>query len=238
MKHTGRIIIAVLGVALIGVATWGHLTRRHLERRYDALVEDREGLELRLGEVLVAHQRLKDNFKSEQDRSQELSETLASTRGMLEELETRLTGESRNVRELQTRLTALQQQMEQLQGELVLVLQEQEHVKREHVKERTKQQQATTKPANLIELQRIVVGGETSPAFHGRIVSVHHDWDFVIIDLGWDAVKVGDTVSIVRDEQLLARARVDRVQEGVCAATVLPEWETELVRVNDTVQML
>lgn len=235
MKHIGRIVIAILGVGLIGVATWGHLTRRHLERRYDAMVEDRAELELRLGEVLVAHQRLKDNFKSEQLRSQELSEQLASTRGMLEEMEIRLTGESQNVRELQTRLTAFQQQMEQLQGELVLVFQEQERVKG-----RTKQKQrhATTKPADLIELQRIVVSGGTSPAFRGRIVSVHHDWDFVIIDLGWDAVKVGDTVSIVRDKQLLARARVDRVQEGVCAATVLPEWETESVHVNDTVQML
>ncbi len=235
MKHIERIVIAILGVALIGVATWGHLTRRHLERRYDALVEDREELELRLGEVLVAHQRLKDNFKSEQDRSQELSDTLVSTRGMLQDMETRLASESQSVRELQTRLTALQQQMEQLQGELVLVFQEQEQLKG---RTKRKQQQATTKPSALIELQRIVVGGETLPAFHGRIVSVHHDWDFVIIDLGWDAVKVGDTVSIVRDDQLLARARVDRVQEGVCAATVLPEWETELVRVNDTVQML
>ena len=107
------------------------------------------------------------------------------------------------------------------------------------MKERTKgKRQATTKPADPIELQRIVVSGETSPAFLGRIVSVHHDWDFVIIDLGWDAVKVGDTVSIIRGNQLLARARVDRVQEGVCAATVLPEWETESVRVNDTVQIL
>ena len=237
MKRTGPVIIAILSVALIGVVTWGHLTRRQLERRYDALVEDRGKLELRLGEVLVAQQRLKDNFKNEQVRSQELSDTLASTRGMLQEMETRLTGESQNVRELQTRLTALQQQMEQLQGELVVMFQEQEQ---RQAKGRTKRkpQRATTKRADLIELQRIVVSGETSPAFHGRIVSVHHDWNFVIIDLGWDMVKVGDTVSIVRDEQLLARARVDRVQEGVCAATVLPEWETESVRVNDTVQML
>ena len=59
-----------------------------------------------------------------------------------------------------------------------------------------------------------------------------------MIDLGWDAVRIGDTVSIVRNGQLLAKARIDRVQEGVSAATLLSDWETAEIHVNDLVRVL
>ncbi|MBI2495770.1 MAG: hypothetical protein HYW10_04315 [Candidatus Omnitrophica bacterium] len=61
---------------------------------------------------------------------------------------------------------------------------------------------------------------------------------FVIISLGWGAVRIGDTVSIFRNDRLLAHARVERVQESACAATVLPAWKAADIRANDLVHVL
>ena len=92
--------------------------------------------------------------------------------------------------------------------------------------------------SNPVQLERVVVSHADASELKGRIVSVHQDWNFVVIDLGWDAVKIGDTVSIFHNEQLLAKARIERVQEAVCAATILPEWNAASVQVNDVARVL
>jgi len=92
-----------------------------------------------------------------------------------------------------------------------------------------------------IRLEKVVVGepgAATAAGFEGRVVSIHPEWQFIVVDLGWDAVTIGDVVSIYRGEQFLAKARVDRVQEAVCAATVLPEWQQAVLQVNDAVRPL
>lgn len=226
MKRGRQILIAVVGVAVIGVAVSEHLARRRMERRYQASVEVRAKLEVHIAEVLTAHERLKEDFRSEQEQSRILSESLTVTRWELEDVEVRLAGESRNVRKLQQRFTTLQRQMDQLQGELVLALQEGGLPASEKT------------DAGPVELERIVVSTESASMFRGRVVSVHPDWDFVVINLGWDAVRIGDTVSIIRDEELLAKVRVDRIQAGVSAATILPEWESATIHINDIAQLL
>ena len=151
-------------------------------------------------------------------------------RNELEQSVGRLMEETRTVRELQMHLAAMQQQMDQLQGELAVTLQE-------HQGTPGQARQQQPKPAP-VQLEKIVVSDAGSVGLQGRVLSVHRDWSFVVIDLGWDAVKIGDVASVFRNEQLLAKVRVDRVQEGICAATLLPEWEHADVRVNDSVRVL
>jgi hypothetical protein len=220
-----QVLVGLVGMVLLGAAAGEHSYRRIIERRYHAAVEDRQQLELQFGEVLATHEQLADDLKNERQHSQELSEALASMRGQLEETGGRLTEQTQNVRELQMRLAAMQQQLDQLQGELAIALQE-------------RQDGATRQGSGPVQLERIVVSDAASSGLHGRVVSVHRNWNFVVIDLGWDAVRIGDTISIFRNDQLLAKARIDRVQEGICAATVLPEWETAEIRVNDLVRIL
>ncbi|MBI3331053.1 MAG: hypothetical protein HYZ96_02955 [Candidatus Omnitrophica bacterium] len=175
--------------------------------------------------MLATHEQVKDELQQEQQRSQGFSDTLAAARGQLDEMTSRLSDETANVQKLQARLASMQEQMDRVQGELALALQE-------------RQQTAAAKEPGPVQLERILVTGETPSGLHGRVLSVYRDWNFVVINLGWDVVRVGDTVSIVREGQLLAKARVERVQEGLCAATVLPEWNTGAININDAVQIL
>ena len=211
------------GVVLFGAAVGELFSLQLLQRRYDAAVKARQQMEQQLEALMGTHERLQTELASERTRSQELLQELGGMRGRLEEVVGRFSEESQQVRKLQAQLASVQQQMEQLQGELVLALEQ--------------QRQASTQASEPVQLERIVVSrAPTGP--DGRVVSVHRDWNFVVINLGWDAVRIGDTVSIVRDGQVLAKARIERVQEGACAASMLPEWEAAEVHVNDLVQVL
>jgi hypothetical protein len=75
-------------------------------------------------------------------------------------------------------------------------------------------------------------------AFAGRVISFNPQWRFVVMDLGWDAVNIGDVVSIYRREQLLGKARVERVQEAVSAASLLPDSFEAEIEINDVVRLL
>ena len=218
-----RLLIGVVGVVLFVAAVGELCSLLILQRRYHAAVTSRRQMEQQLEALMGTHERLKTELASERTRSQELLQELGGMRGRLEEIVGRFTEETQRVRKLQAQLTSVQQQMEQLQGELVLALEQQRH--------------ASTEASGPVQLERIVVS-RAPQGPDGRVVSVHRDWNFVVINLGWDAVRIGDTVSIVRDGQVQAKARVERVQEGVCAASMLPEWEAAEVQVNDLVQVL
>ena len=230
MSKARHILMAVLGMALAGAVVGEHVSRRLLEQRYHESVESRRQLELKFGEVLAVHTQLEGALKHEQEHSQALSGALAAMRSELEQSVGRLMEETRRARELQMRLAAMQQQMDQLQGELAVTLQE---------------HQGSAAPARApqprsapVQLEKIVVSEAGSIGSQGRVLSVHRNWNFVVIDLGWDTVKIGDVASVFRNEQLLAKVRVDRVQEGICAASVLPEWESADIRANDFVRVL
>lgn len=225
MNKARAVIIGSAAVLLIGVAVGEDIARRLVTKRYRQMVDARRQLELQVGEMVATHEQLKGELGDSQRRSQELTEALAQARGQLEEAVGRLAQESKSGRELNAHLSSVQRQMEQLQGELAVTLQN---------------RHAAPKGAALpaVQLERVVVSDADAAALKGRIVSIHKDWNFVVIDLGWDVVRIGDTVTIVRNGEVLAKARVDRVQEDVCAATLLSESESGEVRINDLVRIL
>lgn len=219
-----QIVTAALGITLLGTAIGEHATRRGVERRYQEALQRQRHLELQLGEMVAVQEQLQGDVAKERQRSLALSEALTSTRDQLEDAVGHLAQESQTTRELTQRLAGIQAQMDQLQGELSLA-----------IEQHAQQQAAQDGP---VELQRIVVGRVGTDGLQGRVVSVHSDWEFVVIDLGWNAVNIGDTISIFRDDQLLARAKIERVQEAASVATVLPEWKSAKIQVNDLVRTL
>ena len=212
-------------MALIGIAGVEHYARRVTQGQLAQAVDARQQLERRLNDVMASHERLEANLVAERKRTGELESALTTAEAQLEQTSGRLAEEGRNSRSLQVRVTDMQQQLDRMQGELSVAL-----------------GGRTAGPAGLkpgtVQIDRVVVSDASKPADAGRVISIHRDWDFVVVNLGWDTVRIGDVLSIYRGEQLRAKARVERVQEGVCAATVLPDWKTDAVELNDVARML
>lgn len=230
MSQTGmRIVWGVVGVGLAvsAIGQWG--ARRQLVRRYQDALKARQGLELELGEMRADRERMVGALATEQQRVAKLSTTLAAKEAEQRDIMDRFSQEERIIQELQGRLLAMQLQFDRLQGELATTLQGRAAGGRQP-------------SSKTVQLEKVVVthsaSSSTMPGLKGRVISVNPDWRFVVIDLGWEVVSIGDVVSIYRNDQLLGKARIERVQEQVSAATLLPEWVQSEVQVNDVVRVL
>lgn len=215
-----------LALVLTGAVIWEYRAHQISEQRYQQAVEGRRQLEGKVREMLASHDQLKTDLANERERSKQLEAGLAQAKAKLEETQTRLAEETKSLQELQSRFSAMQTHMDQLQGELAMSLQQRQAFS------------AGQEQGKEVQLERIVVTRDDASALQGRVISIHPDWNFVVLDLGWDQVKIGETVSIFRDKQLLAKARIERIQEKVCAATILPEWAISEVHVNDAARIL
>ncbi len=225
-RPTQRSLIVFVGVGLVALWVGEGTARRQLERRYQQARESQRQLELQLGALQADRARLSEALEAEHQHVKQLSTTLAEKDTRLQETVNRLSQEEQLIQELQDKLLAMERQMDLLQGELAMSL-----------------QTLATAPEgqrDVVQLEKIVVREPTggNAGFQGRVLSINPDWRFVVTDLGWDAVKIGDTVSIYRNDQLLGKARIERVQEQVSAATLLPEWSRVDIQVNDVVRVL
>ena len=221
------IAISLAGLT-IAVAWMAELSIRwRVERQYREALESRKVLQVEVSKLQVERDQLSATLTAERQRTGELSSALSSKETELQETIERLAQEDYVVQELHGKLTVMQSQIDRLQGELAVTL------------------KGTLNPSakqdgGAVELQRVVVNQDSpsTAAEQGKVVSVHPEWGFVVVNLGWDAVEIGDVVSIYRNEQLMAKARIERVQEQVSAATLLPEWVRTEVQVDDTVRAL
>ena len=223
MKQPSPVILAIAGAGLIGIAIGEHLNHRSAERRYREALESRHQLEQQVSGIVAAHDHLTQTLAQERQRSQALADSLASAQTQLEDTRGKFAEESRQVGELKLRLADVQQQLDRLQGELALLHQD---------------AGAAASAAKPVELERIVVSQAGADGWQGRVLSIDPQWNFIVVNLGWDTVKLGDTMSVFRNGQLLAKARVERVQENICAAAILPEWTTQEIHINDVVRVL
>ena len=92
-----------------------------------------------------------------------------------------------------------------------------------------------TKKTGAFELERIVV--KTTPILVGRVLMVNREYDFIVADLGrGDNVKLGDVLSVYRNEKFIARVQVERLEENICVAAVLPGWQNVEFNESDEVR--
>jgi exonuclease VII large subunit len=225
-----RILALAAGIVLVGFAVSEHLYRRLFERRYELVLQSQEQLESHLKQVLAANHQLLGHLVSELHRSQKLEDTVAQKNRELDQTFSRLSEAHQATLSLSGRLTTMEKQMERLQGELAVAI--------DTSGAAGQPARSGRNSAAAVELERIVVSRSDRDNVQGRVVSIHPDWHFIVVDLGWNQVKIGDTVSVFRNDKLLAKAKVERVQEDLAAATLLPEWQPNEVQINDLVKPL
>ena len=221
-----RIIASVVAVGLTAAWLGEALARRRAQRGYEEAVRARRRVELEVGGLRAEREQLAQTLAGEQRRAEELTTKLAARDQEVREVVTRLAQEEYIVQQLQGRVATMQQHLDQLQGELAVNFQD--------------RAETSASPDGMVHLEKVVVSQPKAGkvGLQGRVVSVHPQWRFVVVDLGWDTVTIGDVISIYRDNQLMAKARIERVQEQVSAATLLPEWTKSEIKINDLVRAL
>ena len=215
------VVMVIVGLVTVVVGEWGE--RHRIERRYQESLRLQQQLAQQAQQLRTDRDRLAETVAAAQSRNTELTQTLDAKNLALEEVSARLTQQEHVTQEMQEKLASLQKQFDSVQGELAMAV----------------SSRAKRSPGGAVSLEKIVVAqGSPASSAQGRVVSVDPQWRFIVFDLGWNTVKIGDIVSISRNKELLGKARVERVQEEVSAATLLPEWTNNEVKVDDTVRPL
>ncbi|MBI3320262.1 MAG: hypothetical protein HYZ89_06740 [Candidatus Omnitrophica bacterium] len=217
---------ALVGFVVLALCAVGFAFARQIEHRKRLTAEHQ------LSQTIQAKQLVEAKLSAEARRSQKLAEALEVKTNEVDQVVKRLEEEANAVALLQGRLAATESQVSQLQAELVLSARA-----REELAQRMPAQ-AGGGPTELEKIHVVVgpLGGLHEAS--GKIIQVNPDWQFVVVDLGWHTVNIGDVLGIYRGEQLIAKVKVERVQEQVAAASILPEYRTAEVAVNDRVAVL
>jgi hypothetical protein len=119
-----------------------------------------------------------------------------------------------------------------LEVQLVTVVQEKQNLTAQ-VEELT----AKLSQPNPIELEGIVI--KTSPELKGRILSYDREHTFVAVDLGSQSnLKLGDVLSVYRDDLFIGKVQIEKLQETTCAAVILHPWKIVEFKENDVVTKL
>ena len=63
------------------------------------------------------------------------------------------------------------------------------------------------------------------PGLRGKVLAVDSKWNFIVIDAGSDVAKENGVVLIRRDDKLVGKARIVRVEAKRSFANLLPEWQ-------------
>ena len=186
----------------------------------------RRGIEQVLTHAMQEQARLGVALAGEQRRAHELDTRLSQKSREADQLIARVTEESRAVAALREDLTRKDQLIGKLQTELVLA-------------SRAIETETTTRPtesaSGSIELAKIPVKVGAAGGVKGKVIQIHPDWSFVVMDLGWNTVGIGDVLGVYHNQQLVAEVQVERVQDQVAAARVLPAYQIAQIAVNDEV---
>ena len=101
---------------------------------------------------------------------------------------------------------------------------------------RAKLRQLTEVP-EAIELEKVVV--KAAPVLFGKVLMVNKEQAFVVVNLGRaDNLNLGDILSVYRNSEFIGRVQVERVEEKVSAAAILPDWQHAEFKENDEAREL
>ncbi len=88
-----------------------------------------------------------------------------------------------------------------------------------------------------IELEKIVV--KTTQELTGKVLTLDKERGFIVVDLGNDNnLKLGDVLSVYRDNQFIGKAQVEKIEEKSSAAVILSDWHDVEFKEDDTVKRL
>ena len=87
-----------------------------------------------------------------------------------------------------------------------------------------------------VEIPKVVVSPSNS--LQGHVLVINKKYNFFITDLGkQDGVKIGQEVSVFRDNVLVATAKVEKLYDNLCASGILKENAALSVEEGDVVKV-
>ncbi len=201
--------------------------KKDLEENLQQVQSAKQVVQERFSEIKLKVDELVQNFEKEKLTSDTLRARLEErekiTRKLIDEFEYERIGKL----ELLKRLTEAEQEQKRLSEQLAEL---------QKTKEELEESLEHAIRGMQVELERVVVKPRVE--LPPEVIIVNREFDFIIVNLGKDEVDVGMILGIYRADELLAKARVERVYQNMCSATIISDTERVRIRRKDRVKIL
>ena len=252
-------ILALLSIGVTAFVAWQLVQEKELriakEQELNLSRAENEDLKAKIEETQQARSRVEEELtrvrkelnqsKEELAKAVEAQETLSRSVEDREKEIGRLTKDldqthtdqkqvSMQLSEIQTERDAMKQQLadlEKAKGDLeskLMELSDRPTVELEKV--------MVSKPQGASSSAAVVPTSATSgSSAEGRVVVINREYDFIVMSLGKNhGVSVGQEFQIVRGNEVLGKAKVEKVYDEISAAALLPGSQKDHIRAGET----
>ncbi len=215
-----KIIYSAITILLISSITFYTLKEKekklriYTQKQLTQTIEEKKKVENKLVETAKAKEAVEVELVSEKGKSltlkKELEDKEQQIRATLDRLEQEIAG----------RKKAEAQLIIALKGKDIL------EAKLNNLKE-----------AHTIELEKIVIkpGSVTT----GKVIMVNKEYAFVVVNLGIQHnINVGDILSVYRNDEFIGKVQIEKAEEKISAAAILPNWQNAEFRQDDLVKII
>lgn len=208
-------VVSVVGMSLTTVFfISGQIEKQmriEVEKQLQDTTETKKVAEIKLEEMTGIKEHLNAKWEKEKIRTKGLEQELAEA----EEYSAKL---KKDLEDIRSRLEVVIKAKGEIEG-------------------RYKGPFSESREEKVINIEKIVITAEAP--LGGRILVVNKEYEFIVIDLGdRDDLEVGEMLLVYRDDELIGKARVEKVYENVSVATILPELKGHEITNDDTIKRL
>lgn len=256
----GKVAVIVLGVlTLLSIAGAGVAVVLQMQERVLRLAREKElrlvkaentQLQEQLGEATKANQELEADLAQAKTNLQDSLKQLAETQKENEELAKAVDQRQDEVNRVSKDLEQIRTERTQFTQRIAQLTQQQETLETALDTIETAKTELETKVLELsqgqptVELEKVVVtdaGTANAPsAFggpQGQVVVVNREYDFVVMNLGKNqGLTLGQEFQVMRDNQVLARVKVEKIYDELSAAAILSPSDKAAIREGDVVR--
>ncbi len=212
--YAALVVLLIASISFYVIKEKERKLRIYTQQQLTQTVEEKKKVENKLIETVKAKEQVEGELASEKEKSLTLKKELDDKE---QQIKTTL---DRLEREITARKKA--------EAQLMITLKEKENleVKVKNLKE-----------APTIELEKIVI--KPGSVITGKITMVNKEYAFVVVNLGTQHnLKAGDILSVYRNDEFIGKVQIERAEEKMSAAAVLPDWQNVEFKEDDIVKAI
>lgn len=247
-KANTKLILIMVSVCLFIIAAnlfvikeQEKLKRVKAEESLKIAVEGKKTAEDKLEKAVKDRDQALQDLSKEKEWSESLEGQLKEKEKLVQEALSKLEEKEKLVNEALAKVDSEKERSAKLEKDLKRVDSKVSLLSKENMalREMTNRKHAEAVPA--IELEKIVVTSnpqaKNTAATEGKVLAINKEFNFIVISLGASDVKKEDKVLIIRDGKLIAQALVEKAENKLSAASLMPNYKTVEIKEGDIVRL-
>jgi len=210
--YTTLVVLLITSIVFYFIKEKEKKLRIYTQSQLTQTIEEKKQVENKLADTVKAKEAVETELTAEKERSSMLQEEL----------------EDKN-QQIKLALDRIEQEISarrKVEAQLMITLQEKEDLA-----------QKVSQSSDTVELEKIVIN--PGSVITGKIIMVNKEYAFVVVNLGHQqSLKAGDILYVYRNDEVIGKVQIQRTEENMSAAAILPDWQNVEFKENDVVKTM